>query len=306
MKQVKGLLGLVLLGGLFTGCSSDNDYGTVDMDSRVPILLDSRVDMMTRSTSHDQDVQLVKGQNVSFFVRDADQWEMLYEDVKLTADGAGHFSYNTIYYPTQNDTLEFYGIHPYDPSLSSKMDSYKFGVQKDQSLFTNFLNSDLLYAKKEHLVKSNKAINMIFDHKLSKINFTIKKGEGLDLSKLSSIEIMGVKSEVTMDLSSGVIYGTNGQNGSIKAYGVKGLKGSDAEISDIAVILPPQDLYTGLKFIKLTADGKDYYYTLKNDLSFKSGSKYNFILSINGTGIEMETSITDWLPGDDIEGGITI
>lgn len=307
MKQIKGLLGVLLLGSLFTGCSSESEFEANEASLRVPILLDSRVGEMTRSSSHDQDVQLVKGQNVSFFVRDADQWEMLYEDVKLTADGSGHFSQNGLYYPMQNDELEFIGIHPYDPVLDSHADSYQFSIQEDQSSYTNYLNSDLLYTKKEHIVKTNKAVSLTFDHKLSKIDFTIKKENGVDLSKLSSIEVMGIKSQITMGMGNGVVYGSNNEVAGIKAYGVKGIQESETELSDISVIIPPQDLYTGAKFIKLVIDNKEYYYTLDKDMGFESGKKYNFTLTVSGIGIDLDTNISDWIPGgNDANGNIII
>lgn len=305
----KSILGLFVLGVMLaTGCSSDDKSSGGDV--RTPISLSSRVDVTTRSTV--QDTQIAKDGEVGIFVTKASAAaEQHYENEKLVANGMGDFSYSTLmYYPVNNENVDFYAYHPYQLNaiLENVID---FTVKADQTDVADYLNSDLLWSIKENIAKSTNAVGLNFVHKLSKVNFTVKEGAGMDLSGLSDIEIMDAQTGVSLNLLTGEIIPLNNNHTPIKAYGVRGINDGEAEVNGISAIVVPQTFTLGSRLFKITISGGtageiSYYYTPDKDVVLDSGKKYNYILTINHAGIEVTSTIEDWVDGGTTEGEGTI
>jgi len=297
----------ILLGILATGCSNDDDKKDNDL---TPIVLSSRVDIEPRVG---QDTQIAKDQELSLFVtKSASISDIVYNNVILKADGNGGFDYFigeeiNLYYPLDNDPIDFYAIHPYFSGMSVGNIS-DFSVKTDQTILSNFLNSDLLYSQKKDVVKGTNPVSLLFYHKLSKITFTVKAGQGVSLENLSEVDILNLLPQTTINPVNGDITAAVGTSATIKAYNVLG--STESQITGISAIVVPQtftaDTENGKRLFRFLVDEKEFFYTPRTDMVFESGKKYNYVITITNSGLEVTSSIEDWLSTDDIEGEGTI
>jgi len=297
----------ILLGLLVMGCSNDNDNKN---DELSPIVLSSRVDIEPRIG---QDTQIAKDQELSLFItKTASISDLVYNNVILKADGNGGFDYFVgeeinLYYPLDNDPIDFYVVHPYSSGMSVGSIS-DFSVKADQSQLSNFLNSDLLYSQKTNVAKGTNPVSLLFYHKLSKITFTVKAGQGVSLENLSEVDIMNLLLQTSIDPANGSITTATGTAETIKAYNVKG--STESQITGITAIVVPQtfvaDAENNKRLFRFMVDQTDFFYTPRTDMSFESGKKYNYVITITNSGLEITSSIEDWLSTDDIIGEGTI
>lgn len=287
-------------------CHSSND----DNDEIVPITLTSKVVIEGRNSM--QSVQIANGEEVSFFVtRTSSLTEIVHNNAILTADGNGNFTYSSgeqsvLYYPVEPVNVDFYAVHPYaeTTALGSVMN---FEVNRDQTTLENYYVSDLLYSQKKNIPKSRNTIPMLFNHKLTKISLIVKQGPGMDLSDLSSIQIMNVLSQINMNVSDGALVPISGTETEIDMYGVRGTVDSETQISGIAAIIVPQSFVTSgnKELFRLVINGVNYFYKPASGILYEEGKVYNYTLTVNNSGvIDVTSSITDWLPGDDITGEV--
>lgn len=288
-------------------CSDDDDDD--NGNALVPINLTSRVTIQGRDV--EQNVQIAANQQVSFFVTGTGSLTNIYYDnALLTADGNGAFSYSSggqtvLYYPVEPVNVDFYAVHPY-ASTTALNSIMNFSVNLDQTTAANYYNSDLLYSKVENIARTRNAVPMTFNHKLSKINFTIRQGAGLDLSDLSSVTIMNVLSQIDMNLTDGTLVPVTGSTSEISVYGVRGTTGNETELTGMTAIIVPQSFTTdGTKqLFRLNINGVNFYYTPAVGIMFEEGKQYNYTLTVNNTGITVTSTIEDWLPGEDIIGDV--
>ncbi|WP_029906042.1 fimbrillin family protein [Prevotella sp. 10(H)] len=302
---MKKIFVLSILAILFAACSSDDDD---NLDNQlVPISLNSKLVVEPRETR--QDTQIAAGQQVSFFVTKAgNAADIVYNNAILTADGSGNFTYsygseNTLYYPLDNSKVDFYAIHPYSVN-NSLSNTLGFEVKQNQSLITDFLNSDLLYTKSEEVEKSTRAIGLIFAHKLSKITFEVIQGPGGDLTQLNAIEILNVESQINMSLSDGVLSASTSSPTTINPYGVRAGTSGETTVTGISAIIVPQlfSSAVGKPLFRFTLGATNFLYTPSADINFETGKKYNYRITIRDNGLSVTSKIEDWLATDDTEG----
>lgn len=303
---MKKLFLILALGGLFLSCSDDDDD---NVNALVPINLTSRVTIQGRDVG--QNVQIAANQQVSFFVTETESLtNIYYNNALLTADGNGNFSYssggqNVLYYPVDPVNVDFYAVHPYytTTTLSSIM---SFSVNLNQTILANYYNSDLLYSQVRNVARTRNTVPMVFNHKLSKLNFVIRQGAGLNLSNLNSVNIMNVLTQINMNVTDGNLVPITGTTNEVSAYGVRGTTGNETELRGITAIIVPQSFVTdGTKqLFRLDINGVNFYYVPAVGIIFEEGKQYNFTLTVNNTGITVTSSIVDWLPGDDIVGDV--
>lgn len=309
--SISGLLFLIMGSLLITSCSSvdDND---VNADTPVAIRLTSNVDVVSRTSL--QDLQIENGQEVGLFIKKTSPSdEVLYSNEKIIANGNGAFTYSTpMFYPVSNENVDFYAYHPY--GSSTLFDNIIFHtVATDQTSKESYLNSDFLYASSLDIAKTTNAVLLRFSHKLSKLNFTIKEGTGMDLSGLTSVEILDVSTIAAINMPGGEYSLAPGNAPTtIKVYGVHGTVGAETEISGMSAIIIPQTIPSSNKLFKITINGgtpdeTSYYYTPTSLITYEVGKKYSYILTVNHAGITVTSSIEDWISGgDDIEGEGTL
>lgn len=305
MKKILILPLMLLL--LTTGCSDDDNNNT---NVLIPISLNSRLVVQPRPSR--QDVQIADGQQVSFYVTHADEVNtVVYNNALLTADGEGNFDYlynvsdTALYYPLEDVNVDLYAVHPYieTTSLTTPL---TFSIMQNQANIRDFLNSDLLYSRLEDVVKQRNSVNMVFNHKLSKITFTIRQGVGIDLTQLNLIEVQNVEATTIMNVETGNLTPATSNLVTVIPYGVRAATTGETELVNISAIIVPQTFTASVAsnkhLFRFRVGATDFFYTPASNINFETGRRYHYTITITNAGIEVTSSIENWLPGSDTEG----
>lgn len=299
---IKNVLGLAILSASTVGCSKthilENPANTESL-----IVLES---LVANGQTRMQNTQFDSGEALSFFVTKSPGIDNIeYNNVKITANGSGGFSYTTpMYYPLDNSNVNFYAIHPYSASasLTENNGSVAFSTAANQTTLSNYVASDLLYASKSNVSRTKNKVALTFTHQLSKISFTIKAGSGMDLADLSAVSILGIKPSTGITIATGQIEAANGSAGEVRACGVRGTVDTETQVTGIQAIIVPQTIASDSQLFKITIGAIHYYYKAPAELTFASGNNYRYELTINQTGIDVSSSITPWTDNEIVTG----
>lgn len=283
MKRTK-LLGLALIAIMtsFSACTNETEE-VLAQESEIK--LTSEIIPASRVTSLDyQSTQIVEGQQVGVTIAGA---KSEHKNVAWTVgtDGALTNTDDAVYY-SGNNTATITAYHPYNSAWTGT--SHAFSVNTDQSDETNYRNSDLLWATASSS-KTDKAVGLIFAHKLAKVNVTLTSTDIADLSG-ATISICGTNIATNFNPTTGELSAATANVQEIKA----GVTTTEYTASAIVV---PQTVVSGTKFIKVAQGGKTFYYTLAADKELKSGYSHNYTLTVKEKELEIaieSDKITDW------------
>ena len=246
----------------------------------------------SRVTSLDyQSTQIVPGQEVGITITGAKAahknvaWRVG-EDGMLTNTG------DPVFWANEDVVITAY--HPYNSAWTGT--SHEFSVSTDQSDNANYRNSDLLWAMTTSSMTKN-AIPLVFEHKLAKVNVTLRSEDIDDLSG-AVISICGTNVTTSFNPTTGSLSATATDVQEIKA----GETTSSAYTASAIVV--PQTVANGTKFIKIVLGDKTFYYTLSTDKELRAGYSHNYTLTIKDMEVTAESDkITDW-EDDDNEGDL--
>ena len=246
----------------------------------------------SRVTSLDyQSTQIVPGQEVGVTITGAKTthknvaWKVG-EDGVLTNTGAPVF--------WTNEDVVITAYHPYNSEWTGT--DHDFLVSTDQSNEANYRNSDLLWAMATSSMTET-AIPLVFDHKLAKVNVTLKSDDIDDLNG-AVISICGTNVSTSFNPATGRLSATATNVQEIKA-GVT----TSASYTASAIVVP-QTVAHGTKFIKIVLGDRTFYYTLSADKELRAGCSHNYTLTIMDKEVTAESDkITDW-EDDDNEGDV--
>ena len=297
---------MLIVAGIITGCSKDNDFTEQPEKTLQSITLGSNIDVEAKPfrslQSRLQDTQIEQNEEVSLFITEtAEINEVVYNNVQLQANGSGGFSHQQMYYPLSGNNIDLYAVHPYlnNAELNNPIN---FSVVADQINNNDYLASDLLYASKANVSRTKDAVMLNFSHKLSKFDITIIESDGADLTELNEVSILDVKPSTTINLISGALGNATGSNINVIVNGIRRANEDETEVTGMSAIIVPQIIPSGVKLFKITIGNIDYFYTTNSELTFQEGKKYNLKLTIKQTGIELSSTIEDWTDGGTISG----
>ena len=291
------LFGAIAL--VFNSCSSNDEVIKPEIpQGQTPIRLSSSVNLLK---SNSQNTQIVSGQKVGFFLNIEEEANYEINNVVLTADGEGGFTHNPMYYPETGERFEFSAYHPYiEAGLAGGY--INFTIKTDQSAKADYLNSDLIYSSTKNVERTNNTVPLTFIHKLARITFIIKKGDGVDISDLSKIEVLDVLPSVKMNITNGELSNTSGDLSAISAFGVTGGEEGVLSLSGAAAIIVPQTIERSSKLLRITIGETTYVYTTNEDIEFKGGNSYEYQIEISAQSISVTSTINDWGDGGSISG----
>lgn len=200
-----------------------------------------------------------------------------------------------IYWGSPDVRLSVWAYYPYATNIAN-LAEYPFAVEADQSTATNFYNSDFITAKATNLAPQAEAVNLIFNHSLSKINITLKAGDGITADELAAAEknfyISGLATSGTINLTTGTAT-TSEAKTTITPFASDGVNYS-------AIVYPQEGEVT----FRMEMAGDTYTYT--TDVDFAAGYQYQFNLTINTwEAPEMTISnatINTWEDGEENNG----
>lgn len=316
---------------VLTSCSNDDETDNWNGEIR----LSSGLAVQTRANNPDvPDEQIAQGQTVYTWVDKvpiSDATTAYINAWTLTAGGDGTFTGSAQYYPADGAKLDFYAMHGNftfndDAAFPTTI---PHAVEADQSknLESNYLKSDLLYGLTKGVTRSGNAVNLTFYHLLSKVEVALKSGTGSPSLKDATVTIEGTRLKAsfapskTADINSstpktaqdaraGLVTCPTDNNDATPIAIATEITTNDFATGTTyaAAIIVPQTVEKDTKFIKVQLqNGEIFTYKVPNaDITFESGKKYQYQITVNRSGLSVKSGISDWSPITAITGEATM
>ncbi len=264
---------------ILAGCSNDENEITDNWNGEIRLSSGVTV-QQTRANANVPDTQIAADEVVKVVVarQNGDSHEYAGYTLDFTADGNGGLSNPTpMYYPTSGMGVNIYAYHPNDAAAS-------FSVQENQSVDEDYYKSDLLYSEAKDYARQKEAHSLTFVHKLCKVTYTLKSGTGSPDLTGATVKWLNVAKTIDFDAATGVV-ATATATVTIIPHATYG------------AVIVPQTVTSGTKLLQVTlANGGVLYYTPNADQSFEGGKKYNYEITVNLSGLTVESTITGWDP----------
>lgn len=271
------------------------------------IRLGSGIELQSKASFTQADTQIPAGEQVYVWIdRNVTDLPALYGQT-MTADGSGNLSGGTkMFFPMNGDHINIYSLHT-NAAISADTypaETFTHEVKAEQKTLEDYVYSDLLYSRNADVAKTTERIALTYFHQLSKIEVAVTTKDGLTGEDIAGISICGVKrlASVRPDKSSQPFLSVE-PTGEVSSIAIgqdisADLTEGNAVYNDAIVV--PQTLEAGTEFVNvLLQDGTSVSYRLTSPVTFESGRKYTLHMTISFTGVDITTSISDWVGGDD-------
>ena len=292
---------------VLTACS--NEVITTP-DGNCELRLTSTIEntRVATSDSGTQSKRLYPGETVKVWVDDATTDNVLYEANTLVADYSGNLSGgSSMFFPATGNNVNIYAIHGAQFSETTLPDSFTHAVPTDQSeMGTTYTNAYLLFAAEKNVKRlaNPTTCNLNFYHMLSKVEVAIVSGNGDPMLALTgglALNNVYTQCTVAFDKDADLTVRNNRCDlirgvdvlGSIKMTDVMNTDFSNGRIIYNEALVVPQ-VVESAEMVFTLADGGELKYKLPVGMVFESGKNYRFHITLNLTGIEVTTTITDW------------
>ena len=282
---------LLLIGGLsLSACS--NEEMPVD-NGRVALQVTSGI--QTRA----YDNQWEADDRIGIFGHPQDADQTAWSNVQyVTSNGGSNGSFapapyeTTIYLPVDDSKLDFIAYYPYKADLGND-NIYTVDVtdQSDQG------NIDLMAASKQTADRINPKVAFNFVHKLSKIEFTFKAGDGMAAADLAGmkVQLTNQQPKATFDVTKpeGEVSVITGEPATITL-----LTATDGTSSE-GIVLPSANFDDMTLQLELTS-GESFNWELSNSTAekFEAGHKYVYNITVNRSDLGVTSTIADWEEGN--------
>ena len=185
---------------------------------------------------------------------------------------------NPPYYPAGSQNIDIVAYYPYNAGTS-------FSVATDQTADEDYKGSDLMFASVTNQAKQAAPVELVFSHKMAKLNVNITPGQGV--SSINSLSVLNVKPTVSFNQATGVVGEATGSATTI------------AMSNEGSVIIPAQTINGGL--LSIVTDMGTATYTV-TDKVFEAGKLYTINITVNLRAVGTTTEITGWTS----EGTVTV
>lgn len=230
--------------------------------------------------------------------------EELYGKQDLTVGEDGNLVYpQELYFPEDGSAVNIYVVATTEYSWgfdnTARPDTY-FGHYITDNHWNS--NSDLLYAKAENVSPQGSPLTLTFRHLCSLISVAVIVPEP---NLLTRIDVLNNYNQASFDILTGNFGETSGSLGNIQASYAQASTDFESGIKYSNAYIAPQTIDPETQFIKFTYDGKEYFYSLEEDMTFVSGSQYKFHITLKETtqggegepdAVRISSVINDWTP----------
>lgn len=209
-------------------------------------------------------------------------------------------------FPTDNSTVDIYSYYPYNPKGIDENDSkLRISIHGDQSNKSNYSSSDFLLAKKLNVAPTTEAVELIYEHCLSKINLILYFPEGIDMSNVLtndlSIKFINFPTSCYYDLLEHKFL-TFSKFDNISPHGDWIVK--DNTLMGKSLILIPDFLQLVNSSISLSYDGSEYMVRFPDNFKIDKGMQRDLEIHINPIAktseLKLRGDITPWNNGGNI------
>lgn len=294
-RVMAAVLPAVACMALFAACSKDDAAGDRLPAGKYPVTFATTVEGVT-ATRATTDNLWAGSEDVAVWVGSG-------EAKKYTTATDGKLSAATgetpFYWESTTEEKKVSAWYPYTAAKPAT-----FTVKTDQSNAADYQASDLIYAASQKVTYSgSKELN--FKHLPVKVTVHVKAGAGVTMDEVTSASV----SIVNQATESGAITdGTTSTDATTRGttpadWSVEQAVTGNADITpkvitcpadcqkSVQALLVPQQMQ-GVRFIKVTAGGNDYYYTPVNatDANLRAGQQYTYTITVGKDGLTVTAS----------------
>lgn len=272
MKKAN-ILATAALATLLAACSNDSDVLNTPDYADTPIGLNVNVGPMATRAGYEQGA-LTEGSFGLYLTTEGTNSDERYNctNREVRYDNGWTIQGGQLLWKSNDATVTYYAYLPYTGTVSDAA-NYAFAVQTDQNSDSNVKASDFLCTGTQ-TATAGTALDINFQHALSKLNVTLTKGSELDEGvTFKSVKLSNCATEIVVNLLEGRIVKTTNSGQTITLYAA-------TENKQYECILVPQTFAQSLK-VEIT-DNNGKVYTLKSDkeLTFSSGKQYTLNLTV--------------------------
>lgn len=168
-------------------------------------------------------------------------------------------------------SFDVFAYYPYIENPNS-VDNLLFTLELDQRN-DGFTKSDLLYAKTKGVRQEDGDIELVFKHKLSRLDINLVKGDDYegDLPATAEVRIMSTVGSAILDLESGDVEKDPHGSSSI-------ILAKQTDIGKFSAIVVPQKFLTTVPLVEIIVNGVSYLYSSK--FIFESGKRHTLNLTL--------------------------
>lgn len=294
MKKAN-ILATAALATLLAACSNDSDVLNTPDYADTPIGLNVNVGPMATRAGYEQGA-LTEGSFGLYLTTEGTNSDERYNctNREVRYDNGWTIQGGQLLWKSNDATVTYYAYLPYTGTVSDAA-NYAFAVQTDQNSDSNVKASDFLCTGTQ-TATAGTALDINFQHALSKLNVTLTKGSELEEGLIfTSVRLSNCATATTVNLTDGTTGNTTNSGQTITLY-------ATTENKQYECILVPQTFAQSLKVEITDNNGKVYTFTSNKDLTFASGEEYTLNLTVGRDKVTTGTiSAESW--GEEQQGG---
>lgn len=236
-------------------------------------------------------------------------WSSPYiDDVVVNSGESSALSFATAqYYPANGDNVFFYAYSPvsgatYTAGSGSAAPTVAWTITGGQDIMSAQVTDGIA---KNPVLANQQQPNFAFTHLLKQVTFKVVKDASFEENvKLTSLQIIGAKTEATMDLSDGELSWDDATTGDLTAYDDATGQTITATATAVGTDGSPVMFEPGTSFtVRAVAGGKTYAdvtVTLSGTNAGQAGVSHEVTLTFKRNEIVPTATITDWTTGGSV------
>lgn len=267
------MIATAALATLLAACSNDSDVFNTPDYADTPIGLNVNVSPMATRAGYEQGA-LTEGSFGLYLTTQDTEGDERYNctNREVRYDNGWAIQGGQLLWKSNDATVTYYAYLPYTGTVSDAA-NYAFTVKTDQSNESNVKASDFLCTGTQ-TATAGTALDINFQHALSKLNVTLTKGTELeDGLTFTSVRLSNCATATTVNLTDGTAGTATNSGQTITLYAA-------TENEKYECILVPQTFAQSLKVEITGNNGKVYTFKSDNELTFSSGKQYTLNLTV--------------------------
>ncbi|OUO49356.1 fimbrillin family protein [Bacteroides sp. An279] len=296
MKKAN-ILATAALATLLAACSNDSDVLNTPDYADTPIGLNVNVGPMATRAGYEQGA-LTEGSFGLYLTTEGTNSDERYNctNREVKYDNGWTIQGGQLLWKSNDATVTYYAYLPYTGTVSDAA-NYAFTVKTDQNSDSNVKASDFLCTGTQTATPGT-ALDINFQHALSKLNVTLTKGTELEDRQnltFTSVKLSNCATATTVNLTAGTAGTATNSGQTITLY-------ATTPNEKYECILVPQTFNQTLKVEITDNNGKVYTFKSDHELTFSSGKQYTLNLTVGRDKVTTGTISADpW--GNEQQGG---
>ena len=280
---------------LLVACSSDNNEQTpAGSGQRVPLEIVASIDVQAEAATRAAETAWEAGDKIGVFMVTDNLWNIYKDDDNTEGknmpytfnDGTNYETYGTTYrlfspnskkIYLSDENVDVYGYYPYAATIQKAL--------------------DLMRARTGNVNNERASIELLFQHRLSKLVFNLKQGEGMLEDELKDASYLGMVLKNQYTKATYNIY-TDEFSSPAERQDIIPVRATSAPTGYVrsyeAIVLPnvagntAADRTVSITFYRKTKDQITNTFKIPGSTYFQPGYKYVFNVTVNATTITVD------------------